>query len=193
MRCLIASTLRLASLVPDLIVEAGEEQDFVSSVLDVVLECSETARLQISGERPESQSDDEHTTISYQMANENVQVVVPAEMKRKIINSWKDLGPAVLNQFEFEADEVEDTRCLLGRRVYPPGVIPEVFQVQARLIEADVRLKNFWSPDVLPGKEPFELVLADPPFGLNMHSSPKVVSKDSLLQQFLSVTLKQSL
>ena len=129
MRCLIASTLRLASLVPDLIVEAGEEQEFVSSVLDVVLECSAAARLQISGERPESQSDDEHTTISYQMGAENVQVVVPAEMKRKIINSWKDLGPAVLNHFDYDADEEEGIRFLLSRRVYPPGVIPEVFQV----------------------------------------------------------------
>ena len=96
-------------------------------------------------------------------------------MVNKITRSFTKLGAEVLTNHEIVLEE-DDVAGFLGRRTCPIGETPDVFNLQVRLVEADVRVREIWSTDLLPGKEPFDLILADPPFGLKMHASKNVVS-----------------
>ena len=67
---------------------------------------------------------------------------------------------------------------LLGRQVYLPPQKPEnrqVHKVTIKLVEGDIRHKSIWSERMKIAGLPFNLVLCDPPYGLNYHQAHNVV------------------
>lgn len=168
------SLLRVASLVPDTIMETGDDLSLAEAIAEVVTHCGENAREALKGDKSAA-SQDRDLVLEYTLGNKKVTTAVPTELVNKITRSFTKLGAEVLTNHEIVLEE-DDVAGFLGRRTFPIGETPDVFNLQVRLVEADVRVREIWSTDLLPGKEPFDLILADPPFGLKMHASKNVVS-----------------